>query len=152
MYYFNTCYTKKKSCGIFLHFLRTVWFLMKICTYILDNTLMVVRIKTLWRVLNFAWCYFEFYSFWRGKRQMFNIFLYFLKKFWYVSWNFSKIFLVLLWQSHTQKKNDMLPYFGRLFWIMLGHIFAHYTVLLVLKNPKYSPNVLHRFFGHQGKK
>ena len=29
-------------CGIFFYFLRTVWFLMKFCTYILDNTLMAV--------------------------------------------------------------------------------------------------------------
>ena len=33
------------SCGIFLYFLKTVWFLLKIYTYILDNTLVVLRLK-----------------------------------------------------------------------------------------------------------
>ena len=31
--------------GIFLYFLRTVCFHMKCCTYIVDNTLMVVKLK-----------------------------------------------------------------------------------------------------------
>ena len=32
-------------CGIFLYFLRTVWFPIKFCIYILDNNLMVVKLK-----------------------------------------------------------------------------------------------------------
>ena len=69
----------------FLYFLRTVWFLMKFCTYILDNTLMaVIRKDFMWR-LPFAWGLFEF-SFFGGREQIFSIFLYFIVFFsWYYS-------------------------------------------------------------------
>ena len=62
------------SCSHFLYFLRTVQFLMKFCTYVLDNTLMVARLKNLWgychllgAILSFAFlggdgAYFQYCS------------------------------------------------------------------------------------------
>ena len=86
------------SCGIFLYFLRTVWFLLKICTYILDNTLMIVRLKIFIGVLPFAWCWFWVCFFLGGGEggYIFSTFLYFLKKNWYVSWNFMKFCVNIL--------------------------------------------------------
>ena len=34
-------------CSVFPYFLKTVWFLMKFCTYILDDTMMVLRQRIL---------------------------------------------------------------------------------------------------------
>ena len=59
------------SCGIFLYFLRTVLFLMKICTYILDNTLMVVKLKNLWSI---ALCLVLFWVLWGKGRGTFSVF------------------------------------------------------------------------------
>ena len=70
------------SCGIFLNFLRTVWFLMKICKY----TLMAVRLKNFMGELPFAWCYFQFCCcccccfFEEGGEHIFSIFSLFLEK------------------------------------------------------------------------
>ena len=57
------------SCRIFLYFLRTVWLLMKICTYILDNTLMVLHNAN-----------FERGVFLEGGRAHFQYFSHFLEK------------------------------------------------------------------------
>ena len=46
--------------GYFLFFLRTICFLMRFCTYILDNTLMMPRIKNYMGLLPFAGGYFFF--------------------------------------------------------------------------------------------
>ena len=120
------------SCGIFLYFLRTVLFLMKICTYILDNTLMVVRLKNLWGYCPLLGAVLSFVR--ERDGGIFSIFLYFLRKVWYVSWSFAKIFLVLS-GNHAKNKMACHLHFARLFWIMLGHIFSDYTVLLILRNP-----------------
>ena len=138
------------SCGIFLYFLRTVWFLLKICTYILDNTLMIVRLKIFIGVLPFAWCWFWVCFFWGGGgRVHFQYFSLFLEKKLVCFMKFHEILRKYSWYycgNQTQNNMACCLYFGRLFWIMLRHIFAYYTVLIALGNPKYSP-VLHRFSG-----
>ena len=104
LYYSNAYCTKKiftanplletilgLSFGIFLYFLRTVWFQMKIWTYILDNTLMLVRLKKFVGGISL-------FSFLRGGRSVHFQF----DKVWYVLWNFAKILLVLLWQSYKK--------------------------------------------------
>ena len=86
----------------FLYFLRTVWFLMKFCTYILDNTLMIFRLKDFMGVLPFAWGYFEF-SFLRegGHFQYFSLFL---EKGLVC---FHKILHRCSWQSCNHTKNNI---------------------------------------------
>ena len=60
-------------CGIFLCFLRNAWFLMKYFRYIVDSTLIVVKLKTLQAVLSFAWSYFElFYGGGGGRGDIFR--------------------------------------------------------------------------------
>ena len=54
--------------------------------------------------------------------------------------------------THTKNKMACCFRFARLFKGILGPIFANYTVFPVLRNPKYSPDLLQRFPGHQGKK
>ena len=51
--------------------------------------------------------------------------------------NFQRYFW---YYSGNQTENNMARclYFARLFWITLGHIFAYYTVLIALRNAKYS--------------
>ena len=46
---------------IFLYFLRTVCFLVKFCTDIIENILLVYRLKTCMGVLSFNWGYFDFF-------------------------------------------------------------------------------------------
>ena len=87
-------------CGIFLYFLRTFSFLMKFCTYILDNTLIYsngCQTKKLWGYYPLPGA-FEIFFFWRGGTgYIFSIFLYSLRKFRYVFMNFCKdIFAITL--------------------------------------------------------
>ena len=58
--------------AFFIYLLRTVWFPRKFCIYILDNTLMAVRLKDIMAVLPFAWGYFE--SSLLGERAHFQYF------------------------------------------------------------------------------
>ena len=138
MYYSNSYCTKKNSqqvfslrpfyrvsfdlsCGIFVYFLRTVWFLMKIFTYIFHNALMV---------LPFAWCYF-----WRvfffcggggvggGQEDTFSVLF-------SISWEkfdtFHEILQKYSWYysgNHTKKNKACCLYFAGLFcYITLLHI------------------------------
>ena len=111
------------SSGIFLHFLGNVWFLLKICTYVLDNTLMVVRLSIFMRTLPFAWCWF--WVFFRGEGT-FSVFF-------SISWKkfgmFHEILQKYSWYycgNQTQNNMTCCLYFARLFWTTLGHIFAYY--------------------------
>ena len=77
------------SCGIFLYFLRVVWLLKKFWTYILDNTLMDVRLKHFMGGISLSlgifWAFFWGGGGRRGCRgYIFSIFMYFLRKVWYV--------------------------------------------------------------------
>ena len=75
--------------------------------------------------------------------------------FFSISWKMFGMFYEVLqkysWYycgNQTQNNITCSLYFARLLWITLGHIVAYYTVLIALRNPKYSPNVLQRFSGH----
>ena len=97
-----------------LYFLRTIWFLMKFCKYIIDNTLMVVRIKDFmgWEFCSLLGLFWAF--FFRERGQIFSIFLYFLRKFWYAFMKFCKnIFGITL--TITQKVMTCCLRFARLF-------------------------------------
>ena len=65
-------------CGIFFfYFLKAVWFLIQFCTYILDYTLMFVRLNGFMEGCSLAWGYFEFVFFfggWGGHFQYFSLF------------------------------------------------------------------------------
>ena len=59
------------------------------------------------------------------------------------SWNYLGIIQKVKWHVAF-----ILQGYFKLF---LGPIFVHYTVLVVLRNPKYSPEVYHIFSSHYGK-
>ena len=131
----------------FIYFSKIVWPLMKICAYILNNTLMFVRLKIFIKGIALCFVLFWVLFFLRWRRAHFQYFS--------LSWENSGMFHEILqkysWYhsgNHTKNNVTCCLYFARLFWIMLGLIFAHYTVLLVLRNPKYSPDVLYRSCGH----
>ena len=69
-------------CSIFLYFLRTVWFPIKFCIYILDNNLMVVKLKNVMGCIALSLGLF-WVLFYLGQ-GFFSIFLYFLRKVRYV--------------------------------------------------------------------
>lgn len=114
---------------VFFPFLRTVCFLMKFCTYIIDNILVFYRLKTCMRMLSVAECYFDFFC---GDGVFCVSFFIFLK-------NFEYIFAITL--TITQKIVRLLPSSCK---AILGSLFAQYITLLVLRNPKYF-HVLYRF-------
>ena len=51
-------------------------------------------------------------------------------------------------RNHAKSNMVFCLRFAMLFKGILGPIFAHYTVPLVSRNPKYYLDVLHRFSGH----
>ena len=95
-----------------------------------------------WSVLE----HFDLSFFFGGGGDFFSIFLYFLRNVWYVLMKFCKDILGIT-LANTKNNVACCLYFAKLFKVILGPIFAHYTVLLVL-NPKYSPDVLYRLSGH----
>ena len=77
----------------------------------------------------------------------FSVYLSFLRKVWL----FHKILQRYSWyysENHTKSITACCLYTATLFWIMLRHIFAHYTALFASRNPKYFPNASQRFSGH----
>ena len=116
---------------VFFSFLKTVCFLMKFCAYIIDNILLFDRLKSCMRMFSFDGGYFVFFG-GGGRGKVFCDFILFLM-------NLSHIFAITLTITH------------KIVWllsspckIILGSLFAHYIILLVLRNPKCS-HVLHRF-------
>ena len=119
---------------VLFSFLKTVGFLMKFCAYIIDNILLFDRLKSCMRVFSFDGGYFfggggEGGG---GRGKVFCDFLLFLM-------NLSHIFAITLTITHK-----IVWLFSSPCKVILGSLFAHYIILLVLRNPKCS-HVLHRF-------
>ena len=119
---------------VFFSFLKTVCFLMKFCAYIIDNILLFDRLKSCMRVFSFDGGYFfgGGGEGGRGRGKVFCDFLLFLM-------NLSHIFAITLTITHK-----IVWLFSSPCKVILGSLFAHYIILLVLRNPKCS-HVLHRF-------
>ena len=136
------------SCVIFPYFLRIVWFVMKTCSYILDNTLMVVRLKifmegiALWFALILSWFFLEgegpFSVFFSISWEMFGMFHEILQRYsWYYSGNHKKQYGIL-----TLFCKAILNIIQFTFWDII-------QLSLPWEIPDIpSPDVLHRCSGH----
>ena len=143
--------------GIFLYFLRTVCFHMKCCTYIVDNTLMVVKLKNfmgvyIWGPFAGGYIYIYIYIFIflkrgqgrGGKRvahiQYFSLCFIILKvryifmKFWI---NF---FAITLRITHTKMARCL-----RLASKFYGVLWLIFIIQIVMRHPKHSYDVFTDF-------
>lgn len=76
-----------------------------------------------------------------GRGHILRFFSIFWEIFDMFSWISANHFLLLLWRSQKNYM-DCCPHFASSY---LGLTFVHYLVFLVLKNSKYSHEVLHKF-------
>ena len=115
---------------VFLHyFLRTIWFLIEFCTYILHNTMMVVRLKDFMGggvVLCLGLFWFFFFCREGAHFQFFSLFLekalvYFYRILQRYSWYYSS--------NHTKNNMACCFHFARLFLGILGPICPFVRIL-----------------------
>ena len=125
------------SCVIFFYFLRIVWFVMKICTYILDNTLMVVRLKIF--VGGIALCFVLILScFFLKGEGTFSVFF-------SISWEIFGMFHENLRRysciTLATTKNNMACclYFAKLFWTLHSSHFCTLYSSPCLEKPQIFP-------------